>query len=69
MRLLVHFNNGKKKIFDVRQIIPAYPNYKALEDEALFNAVQVEPGGYGVAWNSELDASEGELWQNGILVE
>jgi hypothetical protein len=25
----------------------------------------VEPGGYAVAWNSEIDISEYELWQNG----
>jgi len=69
MRLLVRFNNGRSKIFDVRQIIPEYPAYASLENETLFSSVIVEPGGYGVSWNAELDASEGELWENGIPVE
>ena len=69
MRLLVRFNNGISKIFDVRRIIPEYPAYAVLEDEALFSSVRVEPGGYGVSWNAELDASEGELWENGIPIE
>ena len=66
MRLLVIFNNNVVKIFDVKQIIPNYPEYASLENEDLFSLVQVEPGGYGVAWTSELDASEGDLWENGI---
>jgi hypothetical protein len=28
----------------------------------LFKAVKVEKGGYAVAWNSEIDISEYELW-------
>ena len=66
MRLLVVFDNNVVKLFDVKQIIPDYPEYADLENEDLFALVKVEPGGYGVSWTSELDASEGELWENGI---
>jgi hypothetical protein len=66
MRLLVAFENGIVKIFDVKPIIKDFPEYAALENTDLFNLVQVEAGGYGIAWNSELDASEGELWENGV---
>ena len=66
MRLLVVFNNNRVKLFDVRQIIPDYPEYADLENEDLFSLVEVDVGGYGVYWTSELDASEGELWENGL---
>lgn len=66
MRLLVTFENGVAKIFDVRAIAASFPEYAALENPDLFALVQVEPGGYGVAWTPELDASEGELWENGV---
>lgn len=66
MRLLVTFENGAVKLFSVRPIIEDYPEYAALENPDLFALVQVEPGGYGVSWTPELDASEGELWENGV---
>ena len=66
MRLLIVFNNQVVKLFDVRQIIPEYPEYADLENEDLFALVQVESGGYGVSWTPDLDASEGELWENGV---
>ena len=68
MRLLIVFNNHIVKLFDVRQIIPDYPEYADLENDDLFSLVRVEPGGYGVSWTSELDASEGELWENGVEI-
>lgn len=66
MRLLVTFQNGAVKLFDVRPIIRDYPEYATLENPDIFALVAVEPGGYGVSWTPELDASEGELWDNGI---
>ena len=65
MRLMIEFDNHIIKIFDVRQIISDHPEYAALENEDLFSLVEVEPGGYGISWTPELDASEGELWENG----
>ena len=65
MRLLVVFDNHVVKLFNVREIIAEYPEYAALDNEDLFSLVKVEPGGYGVSWTPELDASEGELWKNG----
>jgi len=66
MRLLVVFNNHTVKLFNVKDIIADFPEYAILENEDLFALVQVEPGGYGVSWTPELDASEGELWKNGV---
>ena len=66
MKLLIVFDNKVVKLFDVRQIVPEYPEYADLENEDLFSLVQVESGGYGVSWTPNLDASEGELWENGV---
>lgn len=66
MRLLVFFEDGKIKLFDVKALIPAYPEFSELRNENAFNLVKVEPGGYGVSWNDYLDCSEGELYKNGI---
>lgn len=68
MNLLVFFENGVIKKFDVKPIIKDFPEFQALENEDIFNLVQVEPGGYGIIWNSELDCSEGELWENGVEI-
>ena len=66
MNLLVLFENGIIKKFDVKPIIKDFPEYSQLENQDIFNLVSVEPGGYGVSWNDELDCSEGELWENGV---
>lgn len=68
MELLVHFENGVVKKFDVKPLIQDYPEFELLRDPAIFQLVQVEPGGYGVAWTEELDCSEGELWKHGIEI-
>lgn len=68
MNLLVFFENDKVKKFNVKRLFDEYPEYKALEDANLFESVKVEPGGYGISWNSELDCSEGELYNDGIDV-
>lgn len=65
MRLLVTFENGVAKLFDVRRIVSEFPEYAVLENPDIFNLVRVESGGYGVSWSPELDCSEGELWDNG----
>ncbi len=68
LNLLVFFEDGALKKFDVAQIIPDYPEYEVLRDRALFERVTVEPGGYGISWNETLDCSEGELYENGAAI-
>lgn len=68
MNLLIFFENGTIKRFDVKTLIKDYPEFEILRDPAIFQCVEVEPGGYGIAWNDELDCSEGELWENGMLI-
>ena len=68
LRVLVFFENSVIKVFDVKRLFVDYPEYRALEDSDLFNNLKVENGGYGISWNSELDCSEGELWEDGELL-
>lgn len=69
MELLVFFENGCTKKFDVKNLIKDNPEFEELKDRTLFNTVKVEPGGYGVSWNRVLDCSEGELYTEGVEVD
>jgi hypothetical protein len=63
-RLLVKFDNGIEKIYDCNQLLQR-EMFLLLKNEAFFKAVKVDPGGYGISWNDDIDLSEYELWQNG----
>ena len=63
-KLLVKFSNGVEKIYDCNQILQR-EMFQPLNNEAFFKAVRVDPGGYGISWNDDIDLSEYELWQNG----
>ncbi len=64
-KLLVKFSNGVEKIYDCEQILQLEA-FRLLRTEAFFRAVKVDPGGYGVSWNDDIDLSEYELWTNGV---
>jgi hypothetical protein len=66
-QLLVTFINGVQKVYDCKGIMHL-DRFRLLKNEAFFNTVTVDPGGYGVSWNDETDLSEYELWNNGIEV-
>lgn len=67
MSLIVGFQNGKEKKYDVRMLYDFFPQMKVLEkDRKLFNSVQVDTGGYGISWNDELDIDAEEIWDNGV---
>ena len=67
-RLLVTFVNGVQKVYDCQRILNL-DRFQLLRHDAFFKAVAVDPGGYGVSWNDEMDLSEYELWNNGVEVE
>lgn len=62
--LLLSFHTGEQKRYDVRQLFDHFADFKALQDKALFHQVTVDAGGYGISWNSDLDLSSEELWDN-----
>lgn len=66
MILLVQFENGITKTYDVSQMLSMHKDFEALKDDILFKLVQVDASGYGIYWNDYLDLSCNELWYNGI---
>ena len=67
MILFVEFENGVKKTYDVKQLIPQFGIYEDLKYNDLFKRVRVDCGGYAIAWTDEIDISECELWENGVI--
>lgn len=65
--LRVVFENGETRLYDVARLWDQ-PMFAPLKNPALFQQVKVEPGGYAVSWNDEIDISEYELWRNGVAV-
>jgi len=63
-QLLVLFENGVTKLYDMTPIL-SLPQFQLLNTPAFFKAVRVDPGGYGISWNDDMDLSEYELWTNG----
>ena len=65
-KLLVTFQNGEIKKYDVK---PLFDKWQAFKDLAyingLFQQVKVDAGGYGISWNDDIDLSCDELYYNG----
>lgn len=62
--MLVTFVNGVEKVYDCNQVMHL-EIFQVLKNEAFFESVKVDSGGYGVSWNEDVDLSEYELWVNG----
>jgi hypothetical protein len=67
-RLLVTFLNGVQKVYDCTPLL-SLDRFRLLKEQAFFNAVQVDAGGYGISWNDDADLSEYELWTKGTRAE
>lgn len=64
-QLLVRFDNAVEKVYDATPLL-ALPQFQLLRDPAFFRAARVDPGGYGISWNDDIDLSEFELWTRGV---
>ena len=65
MILEVVFLSGETKKYDTKALIKRNKIFKKLENEELFNKVKVYVGGYGIAWDEDIDLSSEEIWKNG----
>lgn len=64
--LLVEFESGEKKRYNVRPLFEKWEPFKALAStKGLFEQVKVDAGGYGISWNDDIDLSCNELYNNG----
>jgi hypothetical protein len=70
LTLIVEFSNGDRKQYSIAKLLEK-PMFYPLKNSSFFRGFQVDAGGYGIAWNDEIDLSEYELWQNGtdVVVE
>lgn len=62
--LLIEFDNKQRKTYDV-SLLFNQERFAPLKNKALFKSFMIEPGGYAVSWNAEIDISEYELWRHG----
>ena len=65
--LSVTFQDGKVKLYDMRNLFSKYPQLKALEDRELFLSGKLM-GAYGIAWNDELDIEAETIYEDGETV-
>ena len=64
--LLVEFQDGSVKRYDVKPLMQKIPVFRMLEYViGLFEQVHVDSGGYAVVWNDEIDIDCNELYLNG----
>ena len=65
--LYITFDNGVKKYYDLKLIFDKWQEFRVLQNNnVLFSNVKVDAGGYGISWNSDIDLSCNELWNNGV---
>ncbi|MGB3789547.1 MAG: DUF2442 domain-containing protein, partial [Phormidesmis sp.] len=65
--LIVHFSNQEIRQYSIRPLLKN-PMFAPLRRPAFFKNFKIEPGGYALVWNEEIDISEYELWKNGTAV-
>ena len=66
--IVVEFENGVTKEYDIKKIIDKWEIFKQLYDYNLFKMVQVDSGGAGISWNENIDLSSEEIWENGVEI-
>lgn len=67
--LNVQFANGSTKLYDMTPLTQRFDEFRDLEKDHVFEDVEVDPGGYGISWNDDLDLSSEELWEHGESVK
>ena len=54
--------------YDMSKMFDKYPQLKGLEDRKLFESGHLDPGGYGIIWNDELDFDAMSIYEDGEVV-
>ena len=68
--LWAEFKDGKEVIYDVSRLPEVNSVFSTLvQNPELFAQVRIDPGGYGISWNDDLDLEAEELWQCGDAVK
>ena len=65
--LLVGFQNGEYKQFDLKPYIDKYQPFRSLKDiNGLYEQAKIDVGGFGIVWNDDLDVSAEGIYEQGI---
>lgn len=65
--LLVVFQNGIEKTYDIRQLYSQFPQMMIFEEnQSLFEQVRIDLGEDGIVWNDQLDLEAEDLWYDGV---
>ena len=63
------YQDGKVIRYDMSQMFSKYPQLEELRrNRKLFESGYLDPGGYGVVWNDELDFDATGIYEDGIVV-
>lgn len=63
--IIVTFDDGAYKEYDLNQLIKQNDKFKKLKDNDLFYKVHIDVDRCGVIWDDTLDISSEEIWDNG----
>lgn len=69
LRLLIWFESGEAKTYDVAPLLKEIDAFKALDDPFLFQQACVDAGGYGISWNDDIDLACNELYGKGTPID
>lgn len=66
----VSFQDGKVVRYNMSSMFSKYPQLIELKkNRKLFESGHLNPGGYGVVWNDELDFDATSIYENGMIVK
>lgn len=65
-KILIVFNNGEKKVFDLKSRLHQ-PFYAKLIDLEIFKSVHTN--GYTVEWDGEIDICPDELYYDSVIFD
>jgi hypothetical protein len=66
--LRVIFTNQDVREYDITPLLDN-PMFAPLRQPGFFRSFNLEPGGFGIVWNDDVDLSEYELWKNGTIAK
>ena len=69
-RMLIFFKNGRTKKYDFRRILQNDVRFAPiLREKGLFRRAEVQPGGYGIQWGTNLGIMYPELYKMGKYID
>ena len=67
--LIVEFDDGTIKDYDLNPLIEQNEQFKKLKENELFYNAHIDVDRCGVIWDDTLDISSEEIWDNGELLD